>query len=359
MVAVIRGSQLCRLLGSWHGTKGSRLAPEYRCLAAAVRGLLTDGRLALGVRMPAERELAVSLAVSRTMVSAAYRDLRDTGHLASRRGAGSWTTLPGGHQVQLDGLAAPTAGTGLLDLACAALGAPAELATAVAEAGAELHRHARGAGYEPMGLFVLRELIAQGYAERGLGTDPSQILVTNGVQHAFGLLLRLLVEPGHRVVVETPTYPNALRALVAARARAVTYGMGRDGWDADVLLATLRSAGARVAYLVPDYHNPTGHLMAAEAREQLAGAARSVGVDLIIDESFVDLRLSGPAVPPPVALFDHAARVISVGSMSKPFWGGLRIGWIRAPAPVVARLAEARLAMDIASPGVDRRRSPS
>jgi DNA-binding transcriptional MocR family regulator len=366
MGAVIRGTQLCRLLGAWHGgmgggmgggmtnSAGRRRTPEYRALADAVRGLLTDGRLALGVRMPAEREFAESLAVSRTTVSAAYRSLRETGHVTSRRGAGSWTTLPGGHRVQLDGLTAPAFGPGLLDLACAALPAPAELCDALAEASAELPRHAAGAGYEPMGLPVLREMIAQGYAARGLPTDPSQILVTNGVQHAFDLLLRLLVEPGHRAIVETPTYPNALRALAAARARVITYGLGPAGWDADVLFETLRSAGARIAYLVPDYHNPTGHLMGDQVRERLASTARSARVDLIIDESFADLRLSGPPMPAPVAAFDSAARVISVGSMSKLYWGGLRIGWIRAPAPVVARLAELRLAVDVASPVLDQ-----
>src|SRR5215831_11361768 len=85
---MIRGEQLARLLGQWRTVGGQRL-PEYAALAAAVRGLLRDARLALGVRLPAERELADSLAISRTTVTAAYRELRETGHLTSRRGAGS------------------------------------------------------------------------------------------------------------------------------------------------------------------------------------------------------------------------------------------------------------------------------
>jgi DNA-binding transcriptional MocR family regulator len=353
VAGVLRGQQLHLLLGRWHGV-GGRRAPEYLALAGAVRGLLTDGRLAIGVRMPAERELAEALSVSRTTISAAYGALRESGHLVSRRGAGSWTALPGGYQVHLDGLKAPRLAPGVLDLACAALPAPAELADAVAEAAGELPGHVTGAGYEPTGLAELRELVAAGYAERGLGTDPGQIMITCGVQHAFSLLLRLLVEPGQRALVETPTYPNALRALVAARARVVSYGMGTAGWDAEVLLATLRSAGARVAYLVADYHNPTGHCMDAALRERLVATAHAAGTDVIVDESFVDLRLSGPPVPPPMAAFDRASRVIAIGSMSKPYWGGLRIGWIRAPAPVVARLAEVRLAVDIASPVLDQ-----
>src|SRR6476661_1020197 len=94
----VRGVQLARLLGQWHSLPGRHRSPDYAALAAAVRGLLSDGRLPLGVRLPAERELAEALGVSRTTVSAAYRALRETGHLTSRRGAGSWTTLPNGHR---------------------------------------------------------------------------------------------------------------------------------------------------------------------------------------------------------------------------------------------------------------------
>ena len=89
MTTVLQGPQLARLLGRW---QGGRNVPDYAALAATVRGLLSDGRLPLGVRLPAERELALALGISRTTVSAAYRTLRETGHLTSRRGAGSWTS---------------------------------------------------------------------------------------------------------------------------------------------------------------------------------------------------------------------------------------------------------------------------
>jgi len=87
VAGIMRGPQLARLLGDWH-VRTHRRGPEYAALAAAVRGLLTDGRLALGVRLPAERELADALGISRTTVTAAYRTLRESGYLTSRRGAG-------------------------------------------------------------------------------------------------------------------------------------------------------------------------------------------------------------------------------------------------------------------------------
>jgi DNA-binding transcriptional MocR family regulator len=323
-------------------------------LANAIRGLLTDGRLALGVRLPAERELATELRLSRTTVTAAYRELRESGHLTSRRGAGSWTSLPNGHRVGTSGLWAPTDDTDLIDLGCAALPAPAELLPAVAEATEDLPEYAVRAGYEPMGLPVLRAAIAKSYVDRGLPTTADQIMVTNGVQHALDLLIRLLVAPGQRVLVETPTYPNALVAFAASRARVATYGLGEDGWDAELLLSTVRAAQARLAYVIPDFHNPTGHLMDVGLRERLPAAAHSAGTDLVVDESFTELRLDGGAALASVAAYDRSARVLAIGGMSKVFWGGLRIGWIRAAAPLVARLAAVRVGVDMASSVLDQ-----
>jgi DNA-binding transcriptional MocR family regulator len=348
----IRGTQLARLLGAWPSPK--RTGPEYAQLAGAVRSLLTDGRLALGVRLPAERELALALGLSRTTVTAAYRTLRESGHLTSRRGAGSWTALPAGHRIGTSGLWSPLEDEEVIDLGCAALPAPPEVIDAVTAAAADLPRYLVGAGYHPMGVDVLREAVASEYTARGVVTSPDQIMITGGVQHALDLVLRLLVAPGQRVLLETPTYPNALTAVIASRARIVAYAISEAGWDDDLLLTTVRDARARLAYLIPDYHNPTGHLMDAALRERLPIGAHAVGTDIVVDESFVDLRLDGPEVPPAVATFDRAARVLTIGGLSKPYWGGLRIGWVRAATSITARLAAARVAVDMSSPVLDQ-----
>ncbi len=319
-----------------------------------MRGLLIDGRLALGVRLPAERELAQALGLSRTTVTAAYRTLRESGHLTSRRGAGSWTALPAGHRIDTSGLWAPLDDDEVIDLGCAALPAPPELTDAVTAAAADLPRYLAGAGYHPMGVDVLRAAVACEYTRRGLPTTPDQIMITSGVQHAFDLVLRLLVAPGQRVLLEIPSYPNVLTAVAASRARVVEYALTEVGWDDDLLLTTVRDARARLAYLIPDYHNPTGHLMDVSLRERLPATAHAVGTDIVIDESYVDLRLDGPEPPSAVAAFDRAARVLTIGGMSKPYWGGLRIGWVRAAASVIARLAAARVAVDMSSPVLDQ-----
>jgi DNA-binding transcriptional MocR family regulator len=347
---VLHGPQLGRLLGRWQGGN----VPDYQALAGTVRGLLSDGRLPLGVRLPAERELAVALGISRTTVSAAYRTLRESGHLTSRRGAGSWTTIPGGARLGGGGVWTPEASGELLDLGTAALPAPVQLAQAASDALADLPRYLPGAGYHPTGLVELRGMVAQRYAARGAPTSPDQIMITSGAQQALDLALRLLVPTGQPVLVETPSYPNALAAVVARRGRVLTHGLSDTGWDAELLLATLRQGRPRLAYLVPDFQNPTGHLMDGSLRERLPAAAHAAGTDLVVDESFVELSLDGVAMPPPVAAYDRHARVLSIGGMSKPYWGGLRIGWVRAAAPVVQRLAAVRIGMDMAGPVLDQ-----
>ncbi|GLY01924.1 PLP-dependent aminotransferase family protein [Actinoplanes sp. NBRC 101535] len=359
MTTSIRGGQLARLLGRWHALPGRRRNPDYAALAAAVRGLLADGRLALGVRLPAERELAESLEVSRTTVSASYRALRESGHLTSRRGAGSWTTLPNGHRVATSGLWTPGDDVDMIDLGVAASAAPDELVAAARAAADDLPRYLGTAGYHPTGLPELRSAVADGYTARGVPTSAEQILITGGTQQALDLVLRLSVPAGAPVLVETPTYPNALAALAARRARIGTHGLDTaTGWDAEMLFGALRQTRPRLAYMIPEFHNPTGHLMTADLRERLVAAAHASGTELVVDESFVDLPLDlplgDPAMPPPVAVFDRHSRVTSIGGMSKPYWGGLRIGWVRASAPLVQRLAAIRVGVDMASPVLEQ-----
>lgn len=356
-MTAVRGSHLVRLLDQWRSVRGSRGArlPEYAALAAAIRGLLRDGRLPLGVRLPSERELAETLQVSRTTVTAAYRSLRESGHLASRRGSGSVTVLPEGRRVAVSGLWVDDGAGDVIDLGCASLPAPHQLDEAVAAAVAELPSLAGGLGYYPSGLPALRERVAARFTERGLPTTPDQILITSGAQHAVDLILRLLVAPGQPVLVETPTYPNALTAVRHHRARVVTTNLDPvDGWDEDLLLAEIRASRPAVAYLIPEFQNPTGHVMSRRLREHLPAAAHRAGTDVIIDESYVDLWFDAAPGLAPVASFDSHARVLAVGGMSKPFWGGLRVGWVRAAVPVITRLTALRIASDLAGPVLDQ-----
>lgn len=356
----VSGPHLARLLGDVSAER-----PVYAALARSVRGLVLDGRLALRTRLPAERDLAAALGLSRTTVTTAYDRLREEGYIESRQGAGSWTALP---PVRMSADERRTASPGgrfgkaypapddgsFIDLGCATPGAPAIFGEAVAAAVDELPRYSSGPGYEPAGLASLRQVVADGYTARGVPTRADQIVVTTGAQHAFTLLTQLLVEAGDAVMVERPTYPHALGALRRRGARLVPVGVN-EGWDVELIAGAMRQAAVRMAYTIPDFHNPTGYLMGAGDRAALVDAARRADAFLVADETFADLALDLDAPrEAPLAAHDGGGRVITIGSASKLLWGGLRIGWVRTTAPLARRLVLAREPFDMASPVLDQ-----
>jgi DNA-binding transcriptional MocR family regulator len=126
------------------------------------------------------------------------------------------------------------------------------------------------------------------------------------------------------------------------------------GVDLDLLESTLRQSSPRVVYLVPDYHNPTGASLDGEGRRRATELCRRHRAVLVADETLTDLRLDGPVLPPMITSHQAARTVVCVGSSSKSFWAGRRVGWIRAPKELIARLAGARVTSDIATPVLDQ-----
>ncbi|MFE3184311.1 PLP-dependent aminotransferase family protein [Streptomyces violascens] len=329
--------------------------PGYRALAQGVRTLLLDGRIPLHTRLPAERELATALEVSRATITAAYDLLREGGYALSRRGSGTWTELPEGTTPA--NVARYQAPDGVIDLAMASPCAPAaELAAAFELAGPELACHAATNGYHPLGLPELRAAVAERYTRRGLPTLPEQILITTGAQSAVSLVVNLLGRPGDRALVESPSYPNALDAVRHTGLRITPVPVTEDGWDIELLECTLRQTAPRLAYLIPDFQNPTGALMSAEQRTRLLRAARATGTWLLIDETMAEMALEGPAPAPFVSLAHQgeSEQIVTVGSLSKTHWGGLRIGWVRAGSRLVNELAALRIHVDLAPSLVDQ-----
>ena len=167
-----------------------------------------------------------------------------------------------------------------------------------------------------------------------------------------------LTAQGDRVVVDHPTYPNALEAIRRYGARPVpvpvrTEGGPAGGWDLDGIDSAVRQTAARTAFLVPDFHNPTGLCLDEAGRGELARIMRDTRTTLVVDESMVDLWLDTPP-PPPVASAAAGAPVVTIGSTAKSLWGGLRVGWIRADRDTIVRLAGARTAVDLGTPVMEQ-----
>ncbi len=334
-------ARLTRLLGDVRAQR----PPLYAALADRVRLLVADGRLPVGTRLPAERDLAAATGVSRATVSAAYQRLHDDGWLTARRGAGSWTRLPASSGA-LGAWAPEPPDEGVVDLAHAAPPAPPHVHAAFTAALADLPALLPGHGYHPTGLADLRERIAASYCRRGLPTTAGQVVVTAGALHAASVAFDVLLRRGDRLLVEQPSYPSALHAARGAGARLVgvpVEGPGRDAAD-DVpdagaaVAAAVRAAGPRAAYLMPDHQNPSGRHLDAAGRSRVAAVLRAGDVTAVVDETLAGLWLDGPDTPPPFAACADPARVVTVGTLSKTVWGGLRIGWLRAEGDLLARL---------------------
>jgi DNA-binding transcriptional MocR family regulator len=222
---------------------------------------------------------------------------------------------------------------GVILLACAAPDAPPpELADAYTSIVPALAATSGDIGYHPTGLRALRQAIAERYTRRGIRTDPDRILITNGAQQALSLLARAFLAPGDRVLVEAPTYHGALEAFREQAAVLRGLPIGLRGLE-----TAARRRRPALAYVISSFHNPTGSVLSPLTRRTLVEAAAAAGVPLIDDEVLGDLGFPGEDPPPPLAAY--ADDVISVGSLSKIVWAGLRVGWVRAPEPVIARLA--------------------
>jgi DNA-binding transcriptional MocR family regulator len=328
-------------------------SPAYAGLADALVLLIGDGRIGLGTRLPSERELTDALGVSRTTVTRAYAALRDAGYAEARRGAGTFTRVPGGRARAHDRALLPRAGDETaIDLNCAAASAPPGLAAAYAEAAADLPAYLGGHGYFPAGLPELQRAIAATYDARGLPTDPDQVMVTAGALSAASIVAEAFTSPGDRVLVESPVYPNATQALRHGGARITGSPVDPDGWDLDAVGAALRQSAPTLAYLIPDFQNPTGHLMTEPQREEYAAHLRRTRTVAVVDEAHQALALDGQEMPAPFAAFSPDA--ITIGSASKSFWGGLRLGWIRCPEGRMDRLTQARVGMDLGAPVMEQ-----
>jgi DNA-binding transcriptional MocR family regulator len=326
-------------------------APVYRGLAESLRVVITDGRIPNGVRLPSERQLTTALGVSRTTVTRAYAELRDHGFLVSRQGSGWVTALPEARGRRGDHLL-PIGDQphGKIDLTMAAPAAGAGVMAAYQQAVDQLPGYLAGAGYHPSGLPELREAVASSYAARGLPTDADQIVITPGALAAVAIGARALVRPGARVLLESPTYPNAIAGF--ARSGARTSGVDAGATWADGVSAAVRQLRPAIAYLIPDFHNPTGALRCDQDRRQVADALRRSAAAPVVDESFVLLNLDGEPMPAPFAAYHSGT--LTVGSLSKPLWGGLRVGWLRVPLPLMDEIVRSRLSMDLGSPVLEQ-----
>ena len=322
---------------------------------AQLRGAILDGRLRPGDPVPATRELAARLEVSRNTVMNAYERLIAEGFLVGIHGAGTFVRDQGPPAVTRaprSGLA-PRASWRSIDLARRSatpfdfrLGAPDPALFPWDEWRRLLAKQWRGrhppVGYgSPEGEPALREAIARHVGvSRGVRANRDAVVVTSGAQQAFDLTARVLIEPGTKVAVEEPGYPPARHAFASHGARVVPVPVDRDGLVVDAL-----PDDARVVYVTPSHQFPLGAPMSLARRLALLAWAEDKRAAIVEDDYDSELRYDGRPLEPLQAL-DRNGRVIYVGTFSKVLAPSLRIGFAIAPATIASAIASARALAD-------------
>ena len=342
-LAEIGASRLVRLLGDWAHGPGAL----HEDLAGKVRHLIEIGAISPGTRLPSERALGSALNLSRNTVSKALDTIRSDGLLSSRQGDGTYVTYagprpqPGWADERLRSFLGGEVPSSRIDLRSAALPGLQMVADEMNLLDSSRLRELVGThGYVPSGLPELRSAIADYYRALQLPTDLDQILVTSGAQQALRLVAASYVEPGATVLIEEPSFRGAIDVLTSLRARSVGVPSDHNGVDPDLLAAAVVEHHPALILLQSTVHNPTGSVMDRLRRSRTWLIAERHGVPVLDDATLADTIIDGDRRPIPLGAGSDL--VLTVGSMSKSFWGGLRVGWVRARADLIERSSPQR-----------------
>jgi len=358
--------------------------PLYQQIEAYLRQHILSGSLAPETRLPATRQLAQDLGVSRITVKNAYAELESEGLIGSREGSGTYVLPPGPlpasekneaaiswplwqQDVQVeDGITEEIvlAQTSLhtshpQPIAFTGVGDPRQfplkdfyqaLQTVIRRDGITALEYGEfGRGYPP-----LRKTIAHVLASQGIQTHPDQILITSGSQQALALVCQLLLRPGDVILVENPTYNFALDLCRSLQLKIVGVPLDEHGMRVDLLEPLLQQHHPKLLYTIPNFQNPSGACLSGARRRQLMALAERYNLPVLEDDFVGDLRYEGRAQPAIKAL-DPGGRVIYIGTFSKMLMPGLRVGFLVAEGPIFSRLVNGKRVNDLTtSPLIQR-----
>ena len=341
--------------------------PIYKQLADSIRSLVDSGAIQSGEKLPATRELAGHLGLNRTTVSAAYAVLEQSGILEGHVGRGSfiakiakpdrsnettdWESL----LPPLDSVAPATPN---IQISFAnsrpAQGAfPLEsfrrLTKEVIDSpeAAQILQLGSPHGYAPL----RRYLLAKAKSAR-IARSTDDLIITNGCQQALDLLARLFFSEnrggGSGVAMEDPVYHGLVRVFSRAGANIIGIPVDAAGIDPALLQEALQQYRPRMLVVTPSFQNPTGATLSLERRKRIVELAQRYSAVLVENDIYSELRYQGPPQPTLKEL-DESGNTILLRSYSKVSFPGLRVGWVIAPQPVIARLAEAKQLSDLHS----------
>lgn len=324
-----------------------------RALQSALREAIRSGRLSPGTRLPASRELAADLGVSRGLITDAYEQLTAEGYLRSGRGAGTWVSGAVRVAVRRARDLAPRAPGTQVDFRP---GTP-DLSMFPRSAWMAAYRSVVGSvphstlGYpDPRGLPELREALAALLTRRrGVVADPERLVVCSGVAQATTLLGFVLRGRGVRSVgVEDPGSPEHADLFASAGLEAAPLPLDEEG----LALEPLAHSGVRAVVTTPAHQFPTGIAYSAARRNHLLGWARAVDGLIVEDDYDGDFRYDRAPVGALQGL--DPEHVAYTGSVSKSLAPGLRLGWLLAPAALTDEVVARKRTMDMGNPALEQ-----
>ena len=196
-----------------------------------------------------------------------------------------------------------------------------------------------------------KECIREVMRAEGMDPDPDDIIVTTGGQQAIDLVAKTLIDPGDVVIAEAPTYPGAVPVFCSYEAETIQVPVDGDGLIVEEVEATLDGLAAdgrrpKFIYSVPTFQNPAGQTLSAERRRRLVELVRERELLLVEDNPYGLLRFEGE---PRDSLYklDGGDYVLYLGTFSKILSPGIRLGWLCAPPPVLAKAVLGKQASDL------------
>ncbi|WDY56665.1 aminotransferase-like domain-containing protein [Pseudomonas sp. PSKL.D1] len=332
--------------------------PLVQQLTNQLQTWIEHQRLRPGTRLPSIRTLARDQAISASCVIEAYDRLVASGWLEARHGTGFFVAERKPGLAQQDQPVWGEAGDGtwrqfreghdnLLKLGCGWLPSNWRADTDLAHA---IRQVSRGNPQDlfdycpPLGLASLRQHIYKRLVQLGINAGPERILTTHGASHALDLLVRALLNPGDTVLVENPGYYNLYNLLRQHQVHMLPVPRTQTGPDLQVLERLLAEHRPRCLFINSLYQNPTGTSMSPQVAYRLLELAREHGLRIIEDDIYADFQ-DGPATR--LATLDSAQQVIYMASFSKTLSSSLRVGYVVADAPLLARLAELKMVSGI------------
>lgn len=197
------------------------------------------------------------------------------------------------------------------------------------------------------GSILLRQQLAKKYQADGLDVTEKNIVITTASQQAIDLIARILINPGDTILCGLPSYLGALQAFYSYQANPV--GIPKDE-HAEVVVKTLCALGKKpkFIYAIPDYQNPTGVTMTMEQRQEIVEVAKKYDLIILEDSPYKEIRFDGESLPTIYSMCPE--RVILLGTLSKTFAPGLRLGWVLASEQVIEKIIVAKQSADLCTP---------